>query len=229
MPRVEIHPYHSSRQKRWFDVVFSSLLLVTMTPLLLAIGLVILLTAGRPVLYSQKRTGLHGKVFALWKFRTMKVAAERLQKKLLALNEAPYPMFKLHNDPRFVGVGRWLSNTGIDELPQLWNILIGDMSFVGPRPLPINESKELLQLKPQWQFRLKIKPGIFSEWSIDERRHQSLAHWQKLDLLTVTSGGLGHELKIITATAANILLWTIKTSISRFLKLLRGELSSQTS
>jgi lipopolysaccharide/colanic/teichoic acid biosynthesis glycosyltransferase len=224
-----MHPYHNSVAKRWFDIVLALGLLVGLCPLLIAIAGIVFITAGSPVFYSQKRTGKHNREFSVFKFRTMVMGAEKNQKKLQAQNEAPYPMFKLHNDPRFVGVGRWLSNTGLDELPQLWNILRGEMSFVGPRPLPVNESKKLLLLKPAWQFRTLVKPGIFSEWSIDQRRHQSLARWQKLDALTVSQGGLFFELKLIAANAVGILLWTAKTSLIRFLKLLRGELNAQSS
>lgn len=229
MSRVVIHPYHNSVTKRWFDVFVALFLLTFLSPLLILITSVVWLTAGLPLFYTQKRIGKNGLIFQVIKFRTMTIGAEKNQKKLQSQNEAPYPMFKLHNDPRFVGVGRWLSNTGLDELPQLWNILRGDMSFVGPRPLPVNESKKLLALKPAWRFRTLVKPGIFSEWSIDERRHHSLTHWQKLDTLTVVQGGLKFEIKLIVASAVNILSWTTKTSSVRFLKLLRGELSSKSS
>ena len=224
-----MHPYHNSVAKRWFDIALALGLLVGLSPLLTAIAGIVFITAGSPVFYSQKRIGKNNREFSIFKFRTMVMGAEKNQKKLQTQNEAPYPMFKLHNDPRFVGVGRWLSNTGLDELPQLWNILRGDMSFVGPRPLPVNEAKQLLILKPAWQFRTLVKPGIFSEWSIDQQRHQSLARWQKLDALTLSQGGLLFELKLIAANAVGILLWTAKTSLIRFLKLLRGELNAQSS
>lgn len=229
MSRVAVHPYHNSLTKRWFDVTLSLILLVGLSPLLALIAGIVLVTVGHPVLYRQKRVGKNYAVFQVLKFRTMAQGAEKKQKKLQSHNEAPYPMFKLHDDPRFVGVGRWLSNTGLDELPQLWNILRGEMSFIGPRPLPENESLQLLLLKPAWRFRTLVRPGIFSEWSLDQQRHLSLARWQKLDALTISQGGMLIELKLIFANTATILLWTAKTSVTRFLKLLRGELSASSS
>ena len=229
MSRVVIHPYHNSMAKRRFDVVLSLILLVGLSPLLLLIASIVLITVGQPILYRQKRVGKNGNVFQVVKFRTMVLGAEKNQKKLRTHNEAPYPMFKHHNDPRFVGVGRWLSNTGLDELPQLWNILRGEMSFNGPRPLPENESRQLLLLKPTWRFRTLVRPGIFSEWSLDQQRHRSLARWQKLDALTVSQGGLMVEIKLIFANTITILVWTVKTSVTRLLKFLRGKLNAQSS
>lgn len=229
MSRVTPHPYHDSKTKRWFDVVLAVVLLITLSPLLILIAVIVLITAGLPIFYLQNRVGKNGKIFQLIKFRTMQVGAEKKQKKLLTQNEAPYPMFKHHNDPRFVGVGRWLSNTGLDELPQLWNILCGEMSFIGPRPLPTTESQQLMALKPDWQFREHVRPGIFSFWSLDEKRHQSLTHWRKLDALTVSQGSFALELKLIFANTTTIVAWTTKTSIVRAIKLLRGKLASQSS
>ena len=210
-----IHPYYFSRLKRSFDLTLASLLLVVLSPMLAILAGIIWLTAGRPIFFVQRRLGWHNQVFTLYKFRTMRLGAEKLQAQLAAKNEAPAPMFKLHHDPRFVGVGRWLSNTGLDELPQLINILRGEMSFIGPRPLPVAEAKALFKLHPEWKFRQAVKPGILSEWSLDGHRHRSLAHWRSLDALTVQRGGLGYELTVVITSALAILRWTAKTSLQR--------------
>jgi len=210
-----IHPYFYSPVKRVFDVLVSLGLLIILSPSLIFISFLVLLTSGWPVIFRQNRIGLNQLTFKLYKFRTMKLGAEKSQQKLAEKNEAPFPMFKLHHDPRFVGIGRWLSNTGLDELPQLLNILKGDMSFVGPRPLPIKEASAVHQLYPDWQFRELVKPGIFSQWSLDADRHSSIEHWRQLDLMTVTNGGLSYELKIIEANTLKALIWTLKTSLTR--------------
>jgi lipopolysaccharide/colanic/teichoic acid biosynthesis glycosyltransferase len=145
----------------------------------------------------------------------MHLGAEKLQSRFLTQNEAPAPMFKLHSDPRFVGIGQWLSNTGLDELPQLINILRGEMSFIGPRPLPIAEAKALLQRQVSWRFRQAVKPGILSEWSLDNQRHRSLKHWQALDKLSVQNGGLGYELGLIVVSAISICGWTARPIFQR--------------
>lgn len=141
--------------------------------------------------------GKNGKVFSIYKFRTMCKGAHKQQKKLKDLNQAPGPMFKIFDDPRFVGIGRILSGTGLDELPQLFNILKGEMSLVGPRPLPVAEAK---QLSSAWDFRKLVKPGIFSEWTFSGNRHRSLTDWKELDRLTLSRGGLFYDLKLILLT-----------------------------
>lgn len=138
----------------------------------------------------------------MYKFRTMKLGAHQEQAQLQKLNQAPGPMFKIFDDPRFVGVGRWLSKSGLDELPQLFNVMKGEMSVVGPRPLPVAEAKKL---SADWNFRHQVKPGIFSEWTIAENRHRSLTDWKKLDQLTVNRGGWRYDLSVIFKTLAKSL------------------------
>ena len=150
-----------------------------------------------PIIFTQKRTGKDGKTFTIYKFRTMKKNASLLKHKYLEFNEAPSPMFKIHNDPRFVGIGKLLSQSGFDELPQLVNIIKGEMSFVGPRPLPVNEVKKLSSV---WDFRNEVKPGIFSEWTLASNRHDSLTDWKELDKKTLSHGGLSYDLKLIFLT-----------------------------
>lgn len=186
--------YYSSTTKRAFDFLLALVLLVILSPLLFGIGLVIFLTSGLPVVFAQKRMGLKKKHFTIYKFRTMYLDARYHQKKYNQLNRAPRPMFKIFDDPRFVGIGRWLSRTGLDELPQLINIAKGEMSLVGPRPLPVKEAKGLSKT---WDFRYQVKPGVFSEWTLSPDRHESLKTWKKLDQDTLKHGGLFYDLQLI--------------------------------
>lgn len=164
-------------------------------PLMTIISIVIFFTSGSPVFYLQKRSGLNKKPFTIYKFRTMEVNASAKQSKLQHLNQAPKPMFKIHNDPRFVWGGMWLSNTGLDELPQLLNIIKGEMSLVGPRPLPTAEANKLPK---EWSFRFLVKPGLFSYWTLDDRRHNSLESWQELEMKTISSSiGVGENLYLL--------------------------------
>jgi len=194
---VVIHPYYSSPTKEVFDRLLAVVLIFLSWPVLLIISLVILLSIGRPIFYVQSRVGKDGEKFRMYKFRTMRLGAHKEQAALQKLNQAPGPMFKIFDDPRFIGAGKWLSKSGLDELPQLFNVLFGQMSFVGPRPLPVAEVKKL---GSDWNFRHAVKPGVFSEWTIAENRHRSLADWQKLDKLTLSQGGWSYDLKIIAKT-----------------------------
>lgn len=133
----------------------------------------------------------------MYKFRTMYVGAHADTKKFLAQNQAPEPMFKIFDDPRFVGVGRFLSATGLDELPQLINVVLGNMSLVGTRPLPVAQAKKL---GPKWQFRFDAKPGIFSEWTISKDRHKSSKKWLELDRETLSKGSIVGDIGVILRT-----------------------------
>jgi lipopolysaccharide/colanic/teichoic acid biosynthesis glycosyltransferase len=195
--KLKIHSYYFSWQKRFFDILLACGLLMVGWPLLAGIAVGILVSGGWPVLYWQQRRGQHGHDFWMYKFRTMRHGAEKLQKRYLRFNQAPAPMFKIFDDPRFFGLGKWLSRTGLDELPQLINILKGEMSFVGPRPLPIKEAELLPRT---WDFRNRVKPGVFSEWSVSKERHSSLKKWLELEKKTVSQGGLLGDLRIIART-----------------------------
>lgn len=192
-----VHPYYNSWQKRSFDLVMLVVTAPVLFFLFLIISLVIFLTAGWPIFYISKRVGRLGKTFVFYKFRTMKIGAASEQARLAKLNQAPAPMFKIFADPRFVGIGWWLSRTGLDELPQLLNIIKGEMSLVGPRPLPVTQAKALPKT---WDFRKKVRPGIFSQWTVEGNRHQSLSRWRHLEQLTVAQGGWFHDFKIIVLT-----------------------------
>jgi lipopolysaccharide/colanic/teichoic acid biosynthesis glycosyltransferase len=135
-----------------------------------------------PIFFKQKRMGQNKKSFTMYKFRTMYVGAHRHQKRYKKLNQAPGPMFKIFDDPRFVGIGKFLSRSGLDELPQIINVIKGEMNLVGPRPLPVAEAQKL---DKSWDFRYQVKPGIFSEWTASPLRHKNLLLWKELDKLTV--------------------------------------------
>lgn len=200
--------YYVSRQKRLFDVVLAVIGIVISFPVFVVIGITVLLTAGPPIFFLQKRAGYHRKIFTMYKFRTMYLLAAADKQKLIKLNEAPEPMFKISKDPRFVGIGQWLSKTGLDELPQLFNILKGEMSFVGPRPLPLDEVQKL---SPSWGFRFQTRPGVFSAWSVSNERHTSLKTWHKLEKVTLVKGNLLSDLNYISRT----LFYHILTVLSR--------------
>lgn len=164
MVPLVLHPAAVSRLKRSLDVV-GALVGLTITILLFPwIALAIRLEGPGPILYRQMRCGLRGKVFFIWKFRSMVADAEKLQH--LVSNQAQGNMFKNANDPRITKVGRFLRKTSLDEFPQFWNVLLGQMSLVGTRPPTVNE---VMQYRSHHWERLKVKPGITGEWQVHGR------------------------------------------------------------
>ena len=149
--------------KRLIDVICSFIGVVVLSPLFIVIAIIIKATSKGPVFFSQKRVGKNGKEFDMYKFRSMVVNAEELKEKLASQNEMSGPMFKMKDDPRVTKVGKFIRKTSIDELPQLWNVLKGDMSLVGPRPsLP----KEVAQFEEWMHRRLEVKPGLTCYWQV---------------------------------------------------------------
>jgi lipopolysaccharide/colanic/teichoic acid biosynthesis glycosyltransferase len=179
--------------KRGIDVLLSFLGLIFLWPIFLIIALLIKLDSPGPVFFRQKRVGKNGKVFTFYKFRNMVKNAEKLKKKYLHLNEANGPVFKIRDDPRYTRIGKFLSHTGLDELPQLLNILKGEMSLVGPRPLPVNEEK---QIPKKWQKRRQPKPGLVCSWLINGAHSLSFNQWMKLDLEDIQKSSLAYDLTI---------------------------------
>jgi lipopolysaccharide/colanic/teichoic acid biosynthesis glycosyltransferase len=159
--------------------IFIVLLLIFATPALFFISFILYIYRDGPVFFRQKRVGLGGKPFTMYKFRTMRPGAEGEQKKYRKLNEANGPVFKIRNDPRFTQVGKFLAHTGLDELPQLVNVIRGDMAFIGPRPLPEAEARKLTSAQ---QKRHTIKPGIISPWVLDGYHRQTFDAWMKSDI-----------------------------------------------
>lgn len=152
-----------------------------------------------PLLYRQRRIGKDGKPFLMYKFRTMVPGAEAMQQKLRNRNEADGPVFKIHDDPRFTPIGRFLSHTGLDELPQLINVLKGDMALIGPRPLPVREAKRLKAW--QWQ-RHMVKPGIISPWILEGYHRQSFEAWMRSDIEYAKKKNIWLDITIIFRTVA---------------------------
>jgi exopolysaccharide biosynthesis polyprenyl glycosylphosphotransferase len=183
--------------KRVIDVVVSLLSLVLTAPLWAVIAVAVRLTSSGPVLYRQVRCGLHGRRFVLLKFRTMVEHAEKLQGEVAHLNVMDGPVFKAPADPRVTPVGRLLRRSSLDELPQLLNVLTGDMALVGPRP-PIPE--EVDQYQPWQRRRLAMKPGITCLWQISGRSELDFATWMELDLAYIDSWSLWLDLKIMALT-----------------------------
>jgi exopolysaccharide biosynthesis polyprenyl glycosylphosphotransferase len=166
--------------KNAFSVIVSFMILVIWAPVLTVIALLIKITSNGPIFFKQKRVGLRGRTFYMYKFRTMVDNAEDMQESLMAMNEADGPAFKIKNDPRITPLGRFLRKSGLDELPQFFNVLIGDMSLVGPRPPIPSEVKKY----ERWQLRrLSMKPGITCTWQIKPNRNDiSFEDWMKMDL-----------------------------------------------
>jgi lipopolysaccharide/colanic/teichoic acid biosynthesis glycosyltransferase len=189
--KTPIHHYYFSRKKRIFDIVVASLLLVFALPVFVLLYVLLkCLYGNEPVFFQQVRVGKDKQKFWLWKFRTMQIGAEKLRTRYKGLNTAPWPMYKIPNDPRFTQIGKVLSHLGIDELPQLWHVLEGKMSLVGPRPLPWNEAR---LLPSKWDFRYRVLPGMFSPWTLDPLRHHSAQHWLHVDRETLASGSVGQD------------------------------------
>ena len=187
--------------KRLVDVSMSLLLLLLALPVVMMIALTIKITGGR-ILYRQIRCGLNGRRFVLYKFRTMVKDAEERQRELMHLNEMDGPVFKLKRDPRVTWFGRILRRFSIDELPQLWNVLRGDMSLVGPRP-PIPDEVARYQ---RWQRRrLSMKPGLTCLWQISGRNQIDFDRWMELDLQYIDSWSPWLDVKILLKTVPAVL------------------------
>jgi lipopolysaccharide/colanic/teichoic acid biosynthesis glycosyltransferase len=170
--------------------IFLYVLLVAALPIMGAAAILVALIDGFPVFYRQRRVGLGGRPFTMYKFRTMVIGADALQKKYSRLNEADGPVFKIRNDPRLTKFGRFLSHTGLDELPQLCNVLQGDMALIGPRPLPVDEAKKLA---PWMEKRHEVNPGIISPWILEGHNHGDFAAWMKSDIAYASRKSLGHD------------------------------------
>jgi len=187
-----------------FDVALASVLLVLLSPLLLSIAVAILVsTPGGPVIFRQRRAGLHGRQFWMLKFRSMQIGADEIKATLADYNEMDGPAFKMSNDPRVTRFGRFLRKTSLDELPQLWNILRGDMSFVGPRPVPVEEVE---QYEPWQRRRLSMKPGLTCLWQVSGRNELTFDEWMRLDLEYIDNWSLWLDLKIAIKTIPAVLL-----------------------
>jgi len=202
-------PVHHSRSKllvkRLIDVVGAGLLLTLSAPAIGLAAVLIKLDSRGPVFFRQIRCGKHGRPFQIVKLRTMRTDAEELKASLMELNEMDGPVFKIRADPRITRVGGYLRRWSIDELPQFWNVLVGDMSLVGPRPpVPI----EVEEYETFDRRRLSMRPGISCLWQVGGRNKIGFADWVKLDLEYIDTWSLTSDLRILVKTVPAILRGT---------------------
>ena len=183
--------------KRIVDIIGSFIGLILLSPILVIVGILIKLESKGRIFFSQTRVGLHGKEFKIYKFRSMVDGAEALRKSIEHKNEMSGPMFKVRGDPRITKIGRFIRKTSIDELPQLINVLKGEMSLVGPRPsLPSEVEKfEAWMLK-----RLEVKPGLTCYWQVSGRNNICFEDWMKLDIDYVNNRNMQLDIKLIFKT-----------------------------
>ena len=188
--------------KRLLDVTGSLLGLILLSPLLLSVALAVRLTSPGPVLFRQKRIGADEKVFICYMFRSMYEDAEARQEELEAMNEADGAVFKIKNDPRITPVGRFIRRWSVDELPQLINVLKGEMSLVGPRPLPVRDFERMSEVHKE---RLAAVPGMSGYWQISGRSNLSFEDMVRLDLYYIENWSLSFDIKIILKTLGAVL------------------------
>ena len=188
--------------KRLIDIVASLVGLILLAPLFLVIAILIAKEDGFPVFFTQERNGLNGKVFKMYKFRSMCKNAPEMHKILLKENELDGPAFKMKEDPRITKIGKFIRKTSIDELPQLLNILKGEMTIVGPRPLPTYETAQCNEYQNQ---RLLVKPGLTCYWQCSGRSDMPFDEWMELDLKYVKEASLLVDLKILFQTVGVVI------------------------
>ena len=183
--------------KRAIDIIGAGSGLLLLSPVIVIVACAIKFTSKGPIFFSQKRVGKNGELFDMYKFRSMVVNAEELKEKLAHQNEMSGPMFKMKDDPRVTKVGKFIRKTSLDELPQLWNVLKGDMSLVGPRPsLP----KEVAQFEKWMYKRLSVKPGLTCFWQVSGRNNIDFEDWMKLDIKYVDERNIWIDIKLIFKT-----------------------------
>lgn len=191
--------------KRGADIVLAALGLIVMSPMLAVIALLIKWDSHGPVLFPQVRVGRDGRLFTLYKFRSMFIGADEEKEQLRELNEASGPFFKMRDDPRRTKVGRWLRRLSLDELPQLWNVLKGDMSLVGPRP-PV--PSEVEEYEPWHRKRLLVDPGITGLWQVSGRSELTFDEMVMLDLFYAENWSLWLDFKIMLRTIPTVVMGT---------------------
>jgi exopolysaccharide biosynthesis polyprenyl glycosylphosphotransferase len=192
--------------KRLIDLAGSLVLLVLLGPIFVIVAILIKATSTGPVFFQQKRVGLSKRQFVMYKFRTMVPNAEQLQSELLHLNEMSGAAFKIKNDPRVTRIGRFLRKTSIDELPQLVNVLMGEMSLVGPRAMSVRDYDSFSE---DWQRRrFSVRPGITCLWQVNGRNSVSFDHWMELDMQYIDKWSLWLDLKILVQTIPVVLRGT---------------------
>jgi lipopolysaccharide/colanic/teichoic acid biosynthesis glycosyltransferase len=189
--------------KRAIDIFGAASLLVITAPIMATAAIAVKLTSHGPSIFTQNRAGLGGQPFTIYKFRTMVVDAEAKKVLLKAKSEQDGPAFKIKDDPRITRIGKFLRKTSIDELPQLWNVLRGDMTLVGPRPLPVNESDAC----EGWQRRrLDVTPGLTCIWQVRGRSRVSFAEWVRMDVTYIRRRTFLHDVAILMQTIPAVLM-----------------------
>lgn len=184
--------------KRALDVVGAAALLVLLAPVLATLATLVRLSSPGPILFRQQRAGVGGRPFTFYKFRSMYIDAEARKQELAALNEADGPVFKMKNDPRVTPIGRFIRRFSLDELPQLWNVLIGDMSLVGPRPPTLDE----VPAYARWhRRRLQLRGGLTCHWQVSGRSDVSFEEWMRMDARYSREANLGTDIKLLAKTA----------------------------
>ncbi len=188
--------------KRLLDCGVSGALLLVLSPMLACIAIAIKVTSEGPILFRQQRIGLHGRMFDMLKFRTMVVNASEMQQQLAEQNQVEWPAFKIQNDPRLTPIGRMLRKYHLDELPQLWNVFVGEMSLVGPRPIPLYAVDE----KEWWHRRRhSVQPGLTCLWQIDDQCKQiPFKKWMELDLEYIDRWSIWLDCKVLCSTVRTV-------------------------
>ncbi len=196
-------PRDDSKVKLLADILIAALSLIVLAPLFLVVSLAVRLESSGPIFFGHEREGKDGKIFKCWKFRTMRKDAHKMQRALYEANALDGPQFKLDNDPRVTRVGAWLRATNIDELPQLINVFLGQMSLVGPRPSPFRENQICV---PWRRARLSVRPGITGLWQIcrDQRSEGDFHQWIAYDIMYVRHMSFWLDVKIILATVCSL-------------------------
>jgi len=185
-----------------FERLFAVLMLIICSPLLTALFLLVKLDSHGPFMFKQKRSGKRKKTFWIYKIRTMVENADKLKNKYQKLNQSDGPTFKISNDPRCTKIGKFLRKIALDEIPQLINIIKGEMSFVGPRPLPIDEAKKIPK---KYEVRFSVLPGMTSLWVIKGANHSSFKKWMEDDLEYVEKKNWRYDIEILLKTGAMVL------------------------
>ena len=197
---VNVYTQHAKSYevvKRISDIFLSLIGLIILSPILLIVAIAIKLESQGPLIFSQERVGKDRKNFKMYNFRSMVVNAEEIKKKLKHKNEMSGPMFKMKDDPRITRVGKFIRKTSIDELPQLVNVIKGDMSLVGPRPSLPEEVKEF---EPWMMKRFEVKPGLTCYWQVNGRNKIGFEDWMKLDIYYVNNRSVAVDTKLIFKT-----------------------------
>ena len=201
--RLGSRKFYRRYVKRPLDFVASVVGLVLLSPLFLVLAILVKLDSRGPVFFKQIRVGKDGREFEFYKFRSMVQDAEQMKKKLMHLNELEGPVFKISDDPRITPSGNFLRRTSLDELPQLFNVLRGDMSLVGPRPpLPA----EVANYESWQRQKLAVLPGLTCLWQISGRNHIGFTEWMRLDIEYIRRQSFGVDVKILARTLPAVLL-----------------------